>query len=120
MQGMQRSASKVSSNQSLTLDKQLDGVAAALKEASARIELARLAAQTVEREAALARSQPAPKHQERNPEPAENPNRILSLAEAAQLTSLSSDTLRRRYRAQLVQLSERRYGLPLKALPGRS
>jgi hypothetical protein len=39
--------------------------------------------------------------------------RIVSIAEAARLTSLSQDVVRRRFRDQIIRLSERRCGLKL-------
>jgi hypothetical protein len=41
--------------------------------------------------------------------------RILSMQEASQITSLSVDTLERRYRHLIVRLSPRRRGIKLRA-----
>ena len=43
--------------------------------------------------------------------PSDDPDRIVSIAEAARLSSLSIDTLRRRHRDKWLQLSERRFGM---------
>jgi hypothetical protein len=40
--------------------------------------------------------------------------RIIPINEAARLSSLSEDTLRRRYRDKWVQLSTRRFGMRVK------
>jgi hypothetical protein len=40
--------------------------------------------------------------------------RIVSLREASELSSLSEDTLRRRYSAKLIKLSPRRTGMRLR------
>ena len=87
------------------LTTQLDGVAIALKDVADRIEAIRTAAQVVERK-------PAPfKSPERDPSPKDDPDRIVTLAEAARLSSLSIDTLRRNHRDKFIQLSERRFGM---------
>jgi hypothetical protein len=39
--------------------------------------------------------------------------RIVSLAEACRLSSLSEDTIKRRYRDKLIQVSPRRLGMRL-------
>ena len=41
----------------------------------------------------------------------DDPDRIVTLAEAARLSSLSIDTLRRNHRDKFIRLSERRYGM---------
>jgi hypothetical protein len=83
----------------------LDGVAVALKDAANRIDAVRAAAQAAERE-------PAPaKTPEREPDLKDDPDRIMSIAEAARLSSLSIDTLRRKHRDKWLQLSERRFGM---------
>jgi hypothetical protein len=89
---------------------QLDGVAAALREFGSRI--ATIAAQVAENETALAR-RPVEPVRERVPELTDNPNRIVSLAEASRLSSLSPYTLRRHHRAKFLQLSRRRLGMRL-------
>jgi hypothetical protein len=84
---------------------QLDGVAFALKDAADRIEAVRAAAQVAERK-------PAPvKPPERDQISKDDPDRIVTLAEAARLSSLSIDTLRRKHRDKFIQLSERRFGM---------
>jgi hypothetical protein len=84
----------------------LDGVAFALKDAADRIEAVRAAAQVAERK-------PAPvKPPERDPKDSkDDPDRIVTLAEAAQLSSLSIDTLRRKHCDKFIQLSEHRLGM---------
>jgi hypothetical protein len=104
----------MSSNSSLallapSLATQLDRVAIALKDAADRIEAVRAAAQVAGRE-------PAPVEQsvetpERDPGSKDDPDRIVTLAEASRLSSLSIDTLRRKHRNKFVQLSERRFGM---------
>jgi hypothetical protein len=101
----------MSSNSGLVA--QLDSVAAALKEAGACIEAAKIAAQAAAYQAVLAR-QPAEQIRERGPEPPENLNKIVSLKEAAQRSSLSLDSLRRFHRDKFVRLSPRRIGMRLR------
>ena len=103
----------MSSNSSLALlapllSMQLDGLAVALKDAAARIETIRAAARAAEVE-----TWPIPQPVETPaPEPdRDDPDRIVTLAEASRLSSLSIDTLRRRHRGKFVQLSERRFGM---------
>lgn len=92
------------------LDAQLDCIAAALKEATARIETARIAAaQAAEHETAQA-EQPAEQASEQDSD-RDDPDRIVPLSEASRLSSLSIDTLRRKHRDKWVQLSERRFGM---------
>ena len=99
----------MSSNPSLALlTPLLDGVAVVLKDAADRIDAARAAAQAAERETARA-EQPAKPTPDQGPR--DDPDRIMSIAEAARLSSLSIDTLRRRHRSKWVQLSERRFGM---------
>jgi hypothetical protein len=93
------------------LNTQLDGLASALKEAGARIEAAKIAAQAAE--AALAR-QPVEPVREVAPEPADNPDRIVTIAEAARLSSLSAWSLSRLHRDKFLRLSERRFGMRLR------
>jgi hypothetical protein len=106
----------MSSNPSLALlaplfTSQLDGLAVVLKDAAARIETIKAAAaQATERERART-EQPVERSSERESEPKDDPNRIVTLAEAAHLSSLSVDTLRRKHRDKFVQLSERRLGM---------
>jgi hypothetical protein len=101
----------MSSNPSLALlSPLLDGVAVALKDAADRINAVRAAAQAAERETARA-EHTAKQTPEYGPGPREDPDRIMSIAEAARLSSLSIDTLRRRHRSKWVQLSERRFGM---------
>jgi hypothetical protein len=92
-----------------TLDAQLDGIAAALREIDTRIKAAKLTAQAAE--AALVRQPVEPARREHDPK--DNPDRIVSIAEASALSSLSIDTLRRQHRGKFVQLSERRFGMRL-------
>jgi hypothetical protein len=87
------------------LTTQLDGVAIALKDVADRIEAIRAAAQVAEREPTSV------KPPEREPGSKDDPDRIVTLAEAALLSSLSIDTLRRRHRDKFIQLSERRFGM---------
>ena len=103
----------MSSNPSLALfppllTAQLDGLAVALKDAATRIEMIKAVAQ-----AAKLKTPPIPQPLETPaPDPdRDDPNRIVTLAEAARLSSLSIDTLRRRHRDKFVQLSERRFGM---------
>jgi hypothetical protein len=92
------------------LDVQLDGIAAALKEATARIEAAKIAAaQAAKRERARV-EQLADQTSEHDPD-RDDPERIVPLVEASRLSSLSIDTLRRKHRDKFVQLSERRFGM---------
>jgi len=82
-----------------------DRSAFALKDAADRIEVVRAAAQVAERK-------PAPvKPPERDQDSKDDPDRIVTLAEAARLSSLSIDTLRRNHRDKFIQLSERRFGM---------
>jgi hypothetical protein len=90
------------------LTAQLDGLAVALKDTAARIETIKAAAQAAERETART-EQPVERTPE--PEPKDDPDRIVTLAEASRLSSLSIDTLRRKHRNKFVQLSERRFGI---------
>jgi hypothetical protein len=92
---------------------QLDHLAAVLKEADARIEAAKIAIKAAGYQAALAR-QPVKQIRERDPEPPENLNKIVSLKEAAQRSSLSLDSLRRFHRDKFVRLSPRRIGMRLR------
>ena len=100
----------MSSNSSLALlapllTTQLDGVVIAAKDVVDRIEAIRAAAQVAERK-------PAPvKPPERDQISKDDPDRIVTLAEAARLSSLSIDTLRRKHRDKFIQLSERRFGM---------
>jgi hypothetical protein len=100
----------MSSNSSVALlvpllTTQLDGVAIALKDAVDRVEAVRAAAQVAERK-------PTPvKPPERDQNSKDDPDRIVTLAEASRLSSLSIDTLRRKHRNKFVQLSERRFGM---------
>jgi hypothetical protein len=88
---------------------QLDATAAVLKEATTRIEAAKIAAaHAAEQE--TARAQQSEQVSERAPEQ-DNPNRIVPLAEASRLSSLSKDTILRNHRDKLIQLSERRLGM---------
>ena len=103
----------MSSNQSLALlapllTAQLDGLAVVLKDATARIETIKSAAQAAEvKTPPIPRPVETPVHA-----PGEgDPDRIVTLAEASRLTSLSIDTLRRRHRNKFVRLSERRFGM---------
>jgi hypothetical protein len=103
----------MSSNQSLALlapllTAQLDSIAVVLKDTAARIETIKTAAQAAARETARA-EQPVKRTPE--PEPKDDPDRVVTLAEASRLSSLSVDTLRRRHRSKFVQLSERRFGM---------
>src|SRR6516165_6292846 len=91
------SVSYMSSNPSLALRSpllvtQLDGVAIALKDVANRIEAIRAVAQVAGRETAPV------KPPERDPKdhPKDDPDRIVTLSEASQLSSLSIDTLRRK------------------------
>jgi|SRR6516162_1683207 hypothetical protein len=87
---------------------QLDGLAVVLKDATARIETIKAAAQAAE-----VKTLPIPQPVET---PAHDPDRddldrVVTLAEASHLSSLSIDTLRRKHRAKFVRLSERRFGM---------
>jgi hypothetical protein len=97
------------SNPSSGLLPLLDGVAIALKDVAARIEAARAAAQEVARE--MVRAEQSAKQAEYDSGPRDDPDRIISIAEAARLSSLSIDTLRRRHRDKWLRLSEGRYGM---------
>ena len=100
----------MSSNQLLAplLTVQLDGLAVVLKDAAARIETIKAAAQAAE-----VKTPPIPQPVEtpaHDPDQ-DDPNRIVTIAEASRLSSLSIDTLRRKHRNKFVQLSERRFGM---------
>jgi len=98
------------SNPSLALlSPLLDGGAVALKDAANRVDAVRAAAQEVAKRETARAEQPAKETPDRGPR--DDPDRIVSLAEAARLSSLSIDTLRRRHRNKWVQLSERRFGM---------
>jgi hypothetical protein len=86
----------------------LDGVAIALKDAVRRIDAVRATAQAAERETARA-EQPAKQTPDQGLR--DDPDRIVSIAEAARLSSLSIDTLRRKHRDKWLRLSERRFGM---------
>ncbi len=88
------------------LTAQLDGLAVVLKDAAARIETVKAAAQAAERETARTQ-QPVKRTSEHEPDP----NAIVTIGEASRLSSLSIDTLRRKHRSKFIQLSERRYGM---------
>jgi hypothetical protein len=96
----------MSSNPSLA---QLDSIAVVLKDAADRIEAIRAAAQVAGRETALAVQPVETPARDRGPR--DDPDRIVTLAEASRLSSLSIDTLRRKHRNKFVQLSERRFGM---------
>lgn len=105
----------MSSNPSLALlapllTGHLDGLALALKEAAARIETIKAAAQAAERETART-EQPVELPSQHASEPKDDPDRVVTLAEASRLSSLSIDTLRRKHRGKFIQLSERRWGM---------
>jgi hypothetical protein len=89
---------------------QLDGLAVVLKDAAARIETIKAAAQAAERETART-EQPVERTSEHESEPQDDPDRVVTLAEASRLSSLSIDTLRRKHRSKFIQLSERRLGM---------
>jgi hypothetical protein len=111
---MQAERTEMSSIPGLTaLHAQLDGVAAVLKEAGARIDAAKIAAQAAETEATLAQKR-VEQVRESDPGPADNPDRVLTLREAAELSSLSVWTLGRHHRDKFLKLSERRYGMRLR------
>jgi hypothetical protein len=102
----------MSSNSSLALlapllTAQLDSIAVVLKDTAARIETIKAAAA----QAAEVATPPQPVETSAPDPDRDDPNRIVSLREAARLSSLSIDTLRRRHRGKFVQLSERRFGM---------
>jgi hypothetical protein len=92
------------------LSPMLDGVAVALKDVANRVDAIRAAAQVAERE--MARPEQSAK---RTPVygsgSSDDPDRIVSIPEAARISSLSVDTLRRRHRDKWIQLSEGRVGM---------
>jgi len=99
---------------------QLDGVTIALKDVVAHVEAIRATAQaagceTVAAQVAGCETAPAERPVKKKPGydsgPSDDPDRIVSIAEAARLSSLSIDTLRRRHRDKWLQLSERRFGM---------
>jgi hypothetical protein len=47
-----------------------------------------------------------------------DPRRVISLKEAARLSSLSPDTIKRVYPDKIVHLSPRRLGIRLRDVPG--
>ncbi len=96
------------------LGAQLDSIAAILKEAGARIEAVKVSAQAAERDAEQARQAAGQVREPEPPPPADNPNRIVPIPEAARLSSLSVDTLNRNHRDKFVRLSERRFGMRLR------
>ena len=104
----------MSSNSSLALlapllTAQLDGLAVVLKDATARLETIKTAtAQAAERETP---STPRPAETPVHDPDRDDPDRIISLAEAARLSSLSVYTLRRRFRSKFIRLGARRVGL---------
>jgi hypothetical protein len=105
----------MSSNQNLALlapllTSQLDSIAVVLKDTAARIETIKATAQAAARETART-EQPIERSFEHKSEPKDDPDRVVTLAEASRLSSLSIDTLRRKHRNKFVQLSERRFGM---------
>jgi hypothetical protein len=105
----------MSSNPSLALlaplfTSQLDGLCVVLKDAAARIETIKAAAQAAERETART-EQSVERSSEHESESKDDPDRVVTLAEASRLSSLSIDTLRRKHRGKFIQLSERRWGM---------
>ena len=84
---------------------------AALKDVVDRIviEAIRTAAQTAGCKTAA--EQPVKQRRGHDPGPRDDPDRIVTLAEAAQLMGVSIDTLRRKHRDKFIQLSTRRYGM---------
>src|SRR6516162_3088841 len=112
---MQRERFYMSSNPSLALlaplfTSQLDGLAVVLKDAAARIETIKAAAtQAAERETARTEQPVDSQHRaraagEHESELKDDPDRVVTLAEASRLSSLSIDTLRRKHRDKFVQL----------------
>jgi hypothetical protein len=104
----------MSSNQSLALlapllTAQLDSIAVVLKDTAARIETIKAAAQAAERETAP--TEPVERSFQHELESKDDPDRVVTLAEASRLSSLSIDTLRRRHRSRFIRLSERRWGM---------
>jgi hypothetical protein len=93
------------------LTTQLDGVAIALKDVADRIDAVRAAAQEVAKRETARAEQPVKQTPEYDSDPKDDPDRIVTLAEAAQLSSLSIDTLRRKHRDKFIQLSEHRLGM---------
>jgi hypothetical protein len=80
-----------------------------LKDVVTRIEIVRItAAKAAEQEVAQA-EQPAAQSSEQSDR--DDPDRIVPLSEAARLSSLSIDTLRRKHRDKWLRLSERRFGM---------
>ena len=89
---MQRERFYMSSNPSLALlaplfTSQLDGLCVVLKDAAARIETIKAAAQAAERETART-EQSVERRSERESEPKDDPDRIVTLSEAARLSGL--------------------------------
>ena|SRR6516165_3700465 len=102
----------MSSNPSLALlapllATQLD---VALKDVVDLIEAIRASAQVAGCKTAPT-EQPVKQRRGHDPGPRDDPDRIVTLAEAAQLMGVSIDTLRRKYRDKFIQLSARRYGM---------
>jgi hypothetical protein len=92
---------------------QLDGIAAVLKNASARLEEIKAAAIRAAEEARHAAEREAARAQQ-SVEPIQDPvdpDAIITIPEAVRLTSLSRDTLNRRHRDKFIRLSERRFGM---------
>jgi hypothetical protein len=92
----------------------------ALKDVVDRIEAIRASAHVTGCETAAAQiagcktaptEQPVKQTPGYNSGPRGDPNRIVTLAEASHLSSLSVDTLRRKHRDKWVRLSQRRYGI---------
>jgi hypothetical protein len=87
---------------------QLDSIALVLKDAAARVEAIKAAAQAAEVDTPP--TSPAIETPAHDPD-RDDPNRVVTLAEASRLSSLSIDTLRRKHRGKFIRLSERRLGM---------
>ncbi len=82
-----------------------------LKDAAARLETIKAAAaQAAERDTARV-EQPVDRASQHDSEPKDDPDRVVTLTEAARLSSLSTYTLRRRHRDKFIRLSAGRLGM---------
>lgn len=91
------------------LDAQIDSIAAGLREIGARLEAIKATASIIHTDAA--RELQALKE---TLDTRSDLDRIVPLAEAAQRSSLSKDTLLRTHRDKIIRLSERRFGMKLR------
>jgi hypothetical protein len=88
---------------------QLDSIAVVLKDTAARVESIKAAAARAAEVETPAIPQPV---ETPAPDPdRDDPDRVVTLAEASHLSSLSIDTLRRKHRVKFIQLSARRLGM---------